>query len=75
MGTSYGGVRITNAPRDAAVYVDGYYVGTVDNFDGTFQRLNLEPGAHHVEIAPQGAERTAVDVNIQPGQTITYRAN
>ena len=74
-GSSYGGVRITDAPRDAGVYADGYYVGTVDDFDGTFQHLNLEAGAHHIEIAPQGEPRIAFDVNIRPGQTITYRAN
>jgi hypothetical protein len=74
-GSSYGGVRITDAPRDAGVYADGYYVGTVDDFDGTFQRLNLEAGSHHIEIVPQGQQPIAFDVNIRPGQTITYRAN
>jgi hypothetical protein len=74
-GGAYGGVRITDAPKDAAVYADGYYVGTVDDFDGTFQRLNLEAGAHHVEIVPPGQQPIAFDVNVHPGQTITYRAN
>jgi hypothetical protein len=74
-GNSYGGLRISDAPRDAAVYADGYYVGTVDDFDGTFQHLNLEAGAHHIEIGPQGQAQIAFDVNIRPGQTITYRAN
>ena len=32
---AYGGVRITDAPREAAVYADGYYVGIVDDFDGS----------------------------------------
>ena len=72
---SYGGVRITDAPEEAGVYADGYYVGTVGDFDGKFQHLNLEAGAHHIEIAPQGEPRIAFDVNIRPGQTITYRAN
>ena len=74
-GSAYGGVRITDAPRDAAVYADGYYVGTVDDFDGTFQRLDLEAGSHHIEIMPQGQQPIAFDVNIRPGQTITYRAD
>jgi len=73
---SYGGVRIEGGPRDAAVYADGYYVGTVDDFDGSFQKLNLEPGAHHIEVARQGgAPPASVDVNIHPGQTVTYRVN
>jgi hypothetical protein len=72
--SNYGGVRIIDAARDAAVYADGYYVGTVDDFDGKFQHLDLEAGAHHIEIAPQGEQRIAFDVNVRPGQTITYRA-
>ncbi len=73
---SYGGVKIENAPPDAAVYADGYYVGTVDDFDGSFQKLNLEPGAHHIEVMrPGGAPPASVDVNIRPGQTVTFRAN
>ena len=33
-GASLGGVRITDAPRDAQVFADGYYAGIVDDFDG-----------------------------------------
>jgi hypothetical protein len=73
--STYGGVRITDAPKDASVYADGYYVGTVEDFDGSLQQLNLEPGPHHVEVMRQGAPSSAVDVNIRPGQTITFRAN
>ena len=32
-------------PAEARVYVDGYYAGTVDDFDGLFQRLNVSPAA------------------------------
>jgi hypothetical protein len=73
--STYGGVRITDAPKEAAVYADGYYVGTVEDFDGSLQQLNLEAGPHHIEVMRQGAPSSAVDVNIRPGQTITYRAN
>jgi PEGA domain-containing protein len=47
-------VRLEVTPRDAAVYVDGYYAGTVDDFDGTFQRLRVQPGAHDLEIYKDG---------------------
>ena len=49
-GAAYGGVRIQGAPRDAQVFVDGTYAGVVDDFDGTFQHLDLEPGSHAIEI-------------------------
>ena len=74
-GAAYGAVRIQGAPRDAQVYADGYYVGIVDDFDGTFQHLNLVPGAHRIEIRAPGAPPTAVDIRVEPGQTITYHAN
>jgi hypothetical protein len=70
----YGGVRIKDAPEHAAVYADGYYVGVVDDFDGTFQHLDLTPGTHHIEIRPAGQPVISVEVNIQPGETITYHA-
>jgi hypothetical protein len=73
-GRPYGGVRIQNAPRDAQVFVDGYYMGIVDDFDGVFQHMNLEAGPHHVEIREPGYEPIAFDVNVRPGETITYRA-
>jgi hypothetical protein len=37
-----GAARLEVTPREAQVYVDGYFVGVVDDFDGMFQRLNLE---------------------------------
>ena len=73
-GRLYGGVRITDAPRDAQVFVDGYYMGVVDEFDGVFQHMNLEAGPHHIEVREPGFEAIAFDVNVQPDQTITFRA-
>lgn len=70
----YGGVRIEAADKHAEVYADGYYVGIVDDFDGTFQQLSLEPGPHHIEVRSSRAQAVGFDVNVQPGQTITYRA-
>jgi hypothetical protein len=70
-----GGVRIQGAVRDAEVYVDGYYAGIVDDFDGPFQRLELEGGAHSIEIRAPGFPPLTYDVNVQPGQTVTVHAN
>ena len=72
--SAYGGVRIQGAVRDAEVYVDGYYAGIVDDFDGAFQRLELEPGAHEIEIRAPGFPPLAYDVNVQPGQTVNLHA-
>ena len=70
-----GGVRLVVPDRDAEVYVDGYYAGVVDDFDGATQRVSLEPGPHHLEIRAKDADPVSFDVNVEPGRTITYRAS
>lgn len=70
----YGSVQIKDAPKDAQVFADGYYAGNVDDFDGAFQHLDLEAGPHHIEIREQGQPPVSVDVNVRPGETVTYHA-
>jgi hypothetical protein len=65
-----GGVRVLGAPRSAQVFVDGAYAGIVDDYDGTFQQLNLEAGANHIEVRAPGVPPLQYDVNVQPGQTL-----
>ena len=72
---AYGGIRIQGAPRRAEVYVDGAYAGIVDDYDGVFQRLDLEPGSHEIEIRWGGGRPMTYDVNVTPGQTVTIHAN
>lgn len=73
VGQPYGGVRIDLAERDAEVLVDGYYAGIVDDFNGSFQHLHLEPGPHRIEVRHEGFESVSFEVNVEPGRTITYR--
>jgi signal transduction histidine kinase len=37
-------VRLEITPRSAQVFIDGYVAGTVDDFDGIYQRLRLRAG-------------------------------
>jgi hypothetical protein len=74
-GVAYGGVRIQGAPKDAQVFADGYYMGIVEDFDGPVNHLNLPAGAHRIEIRLEGYQPIAFDVNVLPGQTITYHAD
>jgi hypothetical protein len=46
--------RLQIQPRDAEVFVDGQFVGRVDDFDGIFQRLRLTPGNHMIAIWRDG---------------------
>jgi len=68
-----GKVRLKVKPRNAKVYVDGYFVGNVDDFDGAFQKLALNGGRHHVEIKADGYETAEFDVLVTPDQTVTYQ--
>jgi hypothetical protein len=72
-GWSIGGIRMKVEPKDAEVYVDGYYAGIVDDFDGIWQQLRLDDGGYRVEVRKPGFETLVFDVRIQPGRTITYR--
>ena len=72
-GYPSGELRLQVKPRHAEVYVDGYYAGQVDDFDGVFQSLRLEEGEYRIEIVAAGYEPIEFDVRIQPGRKITYR--
>lgn len=52
--SDYGSLRVLVDPAEARVYVDGYYAGTVDDFDGLFQRLNLSAGRHEITLKLEG---------------------
>ena len=60
-------------PRDAEVFIDGYYAGQVDDFDGRLQGLTLETGGYSVEIRKPGWETLTFDVRVTPGRTTTLQ--
>jgi len=70
---AHGSLRLDLPQREAAVLVDSFYVGVVDDFNGVTEHLNLTPGPHHLELRAPGYETVTFDVNIEAGRTITYR--
>jgi hypothetical protein len=68
-----GSLRLKIKPREAQVFVDGYFVGDVDNFDGLFQKLGIDAGGHRVEIRAEGYEPIQFEVLLTPGETVTYK--
>jgi PEGA domain len=68
-----GNLRLKVKPNEAQVYVDGYFVGPVDSFDGIFQKLGIEAGAHRIELRAEGYETVQFEVLITPGETVTYK--
>jgi hypothetical protein len=47
-------LRFDVKPKETMVYVDGFYAGIVDDFDGAFQRLRTTPGGHDVTLYLDG---------------------
>lgn len=72
VGWDTGSVRLKVKPRHAEVYVDGYLVGTVNEFDGIFQSLRLEADTHSLEIRADGYEPLTFDIRLLPQRKITY---
>ena len=74
-GYPIGELRLKVHPRDAQVFIDGYYAGRVDDFDGVFQSLRLEEGEYQVEIVSPGYQPLAFDVRIFPGEKTSYEGD
>lgn len=62
-------LRLVITPREATVYVDGYLAGTVDDFDGTFQRLHVAPGDHELVVYLQGYRTIKQHLYLGPNAT------
>jgi len=62
-------------PREAEVYIDGYLTGTVDDFDGTFQRLHVAPGAHELTLYRDGFKTVHQSLQLSSGATfkVSYK--
>jgi hypothetical protein len=60
-------------PPAAQIYVDGFYVGTVDDFQR--EGVNLPAGRHWIDLRASGYEALTIPVNIAAGQAARYRGN
>jgi hypothetical protein len=68
-------LRLEVTPKEAEVYVDGYYAGVVDDFDGAFQRLRVAPGQHELALYREGYRTTHQTVNLSADSTFKVRFN
>jgi len=66
-------LRLEVKPKEAEVYVDGYYAGIVDDFDGTFQRLSVTPGEHDLELFLEGYRTVHQKVYVTPRKTFNVK--
>ncbi|HJZ77736.1 MAG TPA: hypothetical protein VKE51_38670 [Vicinamibacterales bacterium] len=70
-----GGLQLDVEPRRALVYLDGIFVGIVDQFKGYFQHLETAAGYHVVEFIAADYDPLVADVTVTPNTTTTYRAS
>jgi hypothetical protein len=65
-----GAARLEVRPREAQVFVDGYFVGDVDDFDGWAQRLYIAPGEHQLAVYLKGHRTYRQNLLFRPGSTL-----
>ena len=68
-------IRLEVKPKEAEVYVDGYYAGIVDDFDGTFQRLHVLRGQHELTLYREGFKSIHQNVYLAAGSTFKVKTN
>ena len=71
----YAQARIQIVPKDAEVFVDGYRAGTVDDFDGVLQRLNVWPGEHVVTLFLEGYKTEHHKLYFNDGTTANLKGS
>jgi hypothetical protein len=69
---AYGYLQLQMQPLTAMVYVDGLYVGSVDDLRSG---RRVDVGAHRLEVRAPGYQSISIDVRIDPGQTTIYRTD
>lgn len=73
-GRAWSSARIEVKPREAQVYLDGYFVGIVDQFDGVFQRLDVPAGEHEISVYLQGYRTYRQKTLFRPGEGYHFKA-
>jgi hypothetical protein len=72
-GQPYGTIDFSVDPSTTEVYVDDKMRGTVDDFDGSPQKLHLRPGAHVITLKTPEGEKVSRTIDIQAGTEINLK--
>jgi hypothetical protein len=60
-------------PKQADVYVDGFFAGFVDDFDGALQGLPATPGEHAVTLYLEGYRTITKHILVTSHATVKVR--
>lgn len=74
-GRRTGSIRLKASPKDAKVYIDGALVGTVDDFDGLSDHLELDEGTYQLELRADGYQPYSGELEVVAGKTLTERVS
>ncbi len=70
-GPDKGEVRLSGAPKKAAVYIDGAYAGTADRL----KNLWLDPGAYDLVVTAEPSEPFRQRIYVLTGKTLKLSVN
>jgi len=70
-----GSLRIKANPSSAKVYIDNALAGTVEEFNGLGDNLEIEGGHHILEIRADGYKTFSQSIDVKVGKTQTIRAS
>jgi hypothetical protein len=72
--TLTGDLKTEVKPKQTEVYVDGYYAGIADDYDGAFQRLHTSPGGHAITLRLEGYRTVTQNIYVRPDSTSKLKA-
>jgi hypothetical protein len=72
---SMGSIRLKASPATAKVYIDGALAGTVDEFDGLSDHLEVEGGRRSLKLVAEGYQDYVAEIVVKVGKTQTVRAS
>jgi hypothetical protein len=70
-----GEIKLEVTPERAAVFVDGHFAGTVNQFRGAGRAMLIAPGNHHIKIDLVGYQPFETDVTLLARQKITVKTD
>ena len=70
-----GGVSFDINPREAAIFVDGDFVGYAGDFSPGQMPLTLNAGYHRVELEARDRRTVSFNLTVVAGQVLPYRGD
>jgi PEGA domain len=66
-------LQLQVTPRETEVFIDNYLAGRVDDFDGRFQRLHIQPGEHELTLYLDGHRKVTQTIQVRPRASFRIR--